>query len=71
MNSTKQIKFYSQQCISLMSRYESTTKKLMSEMPCTSDLEKAVWNASDEKDLIRLRALHARLCRLVDGVENE
>ncbi len=65
MDATQQLKYYSNQIIKLMNQYETNTKTLMSETQ--SDLEKACWNAIDEKDLIRVKALHSRLCKVVDN----
>lgn len=67
MNAQDQIKYYTSRCVSLMNQIETNTQKLMHETIETADLEKAVWNASDEKDLIRLKALHNRLAKLADG----
>ena len=65
MDSEKQLKYYSSRIVQLMNQFETNTKTLMQESQ--SDLEKACWNAIDEKDLVRVRALHNRLCKLVDG----
>lgn len=66
MDAENQLKYYSKQIVSLMNVFETKTKTLMQESQ--SDLEKACWNAIDEKDLIRVRALHNKLCKLVDEV---
>lgn len=70
MRPGEQLAYYSRQCSSLMSRLEEATQKLMCDEHQTSDLEKAIWNSIDANDLIRLRALHARLCKLVDEAES-
>lgn len=64
MDAIAQLKYYTKQCTRLMNNYEESTKTMMGVNH--SDLEKAIWNASDERDLIRLKVLHARLCKLVD-----
>ena len=65
MDSAQQLVYYNKQCVKLMNTYETNTKTMMHESQ--SDLEKAIWNATDEKDLIRLKALYNRLCKLIDN----
>ena len=66
MDAINRVKYYSSKCVDLMNDYEICTTSLMSDSH--GDMEKAIWNAIDEKDLIRLKALHNSLCKMVDEV---
>lgn len=68
MDSEKQLAYYSKRIVSLMSELEAVTGQMLYASRETSDLEKACWNAMDEKDLLRVKALHAKLCKIVDEV---
>ena len=70
MDNLQKVEYYRKQCVSLMNIFEAKTGQLMNEhSTTTSDLEKAVWNAADEKDHRRLFRLHLLLCKLVDNLE--
>ena len=69
MTNEDKVNYYRKACINMMNHYETIAGKLMSDQIDTGDLEKAIWNANDEKDYRRLASIYNRLAKLIDSLE--
>ncbi len=67
MDNVQKLRYFSREIVNSMNRIEASKRKMMCEID--AELEKACFNALDEKDLPRVARLYNRLTKMVDESE--